>query len=54
MSVYLSDRLTTRMEKLDLNWADSHEILYLNIFFSKFVEKIQVSLKCDKNNGHFT
>jgi len=30
-----------------------HEILFLNIF-RKSVEKIQVSLKSDKNNGYFT
>jgi len=29
-----------------------HEILYLSIF-RKSVEKIQVSLKSDKNNGYF-
>jgi hypothetical protein len=32
---------------------DFHEILYLSIF-RKSVEKIQVSLKSDKNNGYFT
>ena len=31
-----------------------HEIWYLSIFFQKSVEKIQVSLKSDKNKGHFT
>jgi len=33
--------------------SDFHEILYLRIF-RKSVEKIQVSLKSDKNNGYFT
>jgi len=32
---------------------DFYEILYLSIF-GKFVEKIQVPFKSDKNNGHFT
>ena len=36
------------------HWTDFHEILYLNIFFSKICREIQVSLKSDKNNGHFT
>jgi len=31
-------------------WTDFHEIWYLNIFL-KSVEKIQVSPKCDKNDG---
>jgi hypothetical protein len=35
-----------------LHWLDFHEDFYLNIF-RKSVEKIQVSLKYDKNNGHF-
>jgi hypothetical protein len=37
------------MEQLDLYWTDIHEILYMNIF-KKYVKKIQVSLKFDKNN----
>ena len=32
---------------------DFHEILYLCIF-RKSVEKIQVSLKSDRNNGYYT
>jgi hypothetical protein len=35
------------------NWMDFHESLYLSIF-RKSVKKIQVSFKCDKNNGYFT
>jgi hypothetical protein len=35
------------------NWTDCHEILYLNIF-TKYVEEFKVSLKSNKNNGHFT
>jgi len=30
-----------------------YEIQYLSVF-RKSVEKIQISLKSDKNNGHFT
>jgi len=41
------------MEQLASQWTDFHEILYLSIF-RKFVEKIQVSLKSDKNNEYFT
>jgi hypothetical protein len=39
------------MEKLDPHWTDFYEIWYLNIFRIS-VEKIQVSLKSVKNNGH--
>jgi hypothetical protein len=45
--------LSVRMEQLGSHWTDFHEIWYLNIF-RKFVEKIQVSLKSDKNNRYFT
>jgi hypothetical protein len=40
------------MEQLGSHWMDFHEILYLSIF-QKPVEKIQISLKSDKNNGYF-
>jgi len=49
MSVYPS----IRMEKLGSHWTDFHEILYLSIV-RKPLEKIQVSLKSDKNDGYFT
>jgi hypothetical protein len=39
-----------RKEHFGSDWADFHEIRYLRIF-RKSVEKIQVSLKSDKNNG---
>jgi len=39
------------MEKLGSHWKDFHEILYSTIF-QKPVEKMQVSLKSDKNNGY--
>ena len=42
-----------RMEQLGSHWMNFHEILYLNMF-RKSLEKIQVSLKSDKHNGHFT
>jgi hypothetical protein len=44
---------SVRMEQLGSRWTDFHEILYLSIF-QTYVEKIQVSLKSDKNNGYFT
>jgi hypothetical protein len=40
------------VEQLGSKWTDSHEIWYLNIFF-KPVEKTQVSLHSEKNNGYF-
>ena len=38
------------MKQLGSHWADFYEIWYFSIF-RKFVEKIQVSLKSDKNDG---
>jgi hypothetical protein len=49
----MSVRLSLRMDKLSSHWTDFHYIWYFRIFL-KSVEKIQVSLKSDKNNGHFT
>jgi len=40
------------MEQLGSQWMDFYEILYL-ISFKISVEKIQVSLKSDKNNVFF-
>ena len=40
------------MEQLSSHWMDFHEIWYLSIFL-KYVKKIQVSLKCDRNNMQF-
>jgi hypothetical protein len=45
--------LSVRMEQLGSHWRDFHEIWYLSIF-QKPVEKIQVSLKSEKNDGYFT
>ena len=42
-----------RMKELGSHWTEFYEILYLSIF-TKSVEKIQISLKCGKNNGYFT
>ena len=46
-------RLYVRMEQLSSHWRYFNEFWYLMIF-RKSVEKIQVSLQFDKNNGHFT
>jgi hypothetical protein len=51
ISFVMSVRLYVRMEQLGSHWTDFHEIWYLYIF-RKSVEKIQVLLKSDKNNGH--
>jgi len=56
MPVRLSVRppvLPSEWKKLGFHVTDSHEIWYLS-FFWKSVDKIQVSLKSDKNNGYFT
>jgi hypothetical protein len=49
MSVYLSP---VYMDQHGSHWIDFHE-WYLSIF-KKSVEKMQVSLKSDKNNGYIT
>jgi len=41
------------MEKLGSHWADFYQIWYLNIF-RRYIEKIQISLKFENNNGYFT
>jgi len=48
----MSVRPAIRMEKLGSQWKDFHEIWCFRIF-PKFVEKIRVSLKSDKNKGYF-
>jgi hypothetical protein len=45
---------SARMEQLGSNWTDFHDIGYLSVFFRKFAQKIQVSLKSDNNNFYFT
>jgi hypothetical protein len=41
------------MKQLGSRWTDFHEIRYLRIF-RNYVERFQVSLKSDKNNGYLT
>jgi len=41
------------MQQLGSYYTDFHEISYLGIW-EKSVEKIQVSLKSENNNGYFT
>ena len=53
-SSWQSVLLSVRMEQLGSHLTDFDETVYLGIFFRKPVDKIQVSLKSDKNNGHFT
>jgi hypothetical protein len=53
MSLRLSFRPSFCMRQLCSQWMDFHEIWYWSIF-RKFVTKIQVSLKSDKNDGYFT
>ena len=53
LSVRLSVYLSVRMVQLCSHWKQFHEIKYLS-FLRNSAEKIQVSLKSDKNNGYFT
>jgi predicted glycosyl hydrolase (DUF1957 family) len=53
INIVMSVRPFVRMEQLDSHWTDFREIWYLRIFRNS-VEKIQVSLKSDNNNGYFT
>jgi hypothetical protein len=48
-----SSYLSVRMEPLGSHWTGFHKILYLRIF-RECVQKIQISLKSDENNGYFT
>jgi len=52
-SVSLYVRLSVRMEQLGSHWTDFRGARYLSTF-RKSAEKIQVSLKSEKNNGYFT
>ena len=45
--------MAVRMRQLDSHWKDFRKISYL-ILFRKSIQKIQVKLKSEKNNGHFT
>jgi hypothetical protein len=46
-------RSSVRMEQLGSHWMDFDEILYLSLF-RKYVDKIELSLKYDKNNWYLT
>ena len=48
----LSVRLSVRMVQLGSHSTDFHEILYPSVF-RKTIDKIQVSLHSDENNGYF-
>ena len=52
-SVCPSVYLFVRMKQLSSHWRDFYEILYWTIF-RKSVKKIQISLKYQKKNGHYT
>jgi hypothetical protein len=51
-SFVMSARPSVRMEQLCSQWTNFDEICCF-AFFQYSVEKIQVSLKLDKNKGHF-
>jgi hypothetical protein len=51
ISIVMSVRPSIRMEQLGFHWTDFHEIWYLS--FPKSVDKIQDSLKPEKNKGYF-
>ena len=53
MYVHPSVRHSTRMQQIGSHSTDFHEIWYLRIF-RKSIDKIQIPLKSDKNNGYFT
>jgi hypothetical protein len=53
ISFVMSTCLFVSMEQIGSHRMGIHEILYVNII-RKSVEKIQVHLKSDKNNGYFT
>jgi hypothetical protein len=49
----MSVRPSARAEQLGSHWTDFHEILHLSVL-RKTVQKMQGTLKSDKNNGYFT
>ena len=53
ISFLMSVRLSVRMKRFDCHCTNIDEIMYLT-FFRDSVAKTQISLKSDKNNGHFT
>jgi hypothetical protein len=50
----MSGRPSERMEEFGSQWTDFHNIDISIFFFRKSVQKIQVLLQFDKNNGYFT
>jgi len=42
---------SVHIEQLLSHWTNFHQIWYLSTFI-KYLEKIEVSLKTDKNNGY--
>jgi hypothetical protein len=52
-SFVMSVRMSVHMEQLSSHWTDFHEVWCFRIF-RKSVEKIEISLKSDKNNAYFT
>ena len=53
VNVFMSVRLSLRMEQLGSHWTDFDEIWCLRLF-RKSVETTQVLLKSENNNGYFT
>ena len=49
----MSACLSVRKEQFGSHWMNFNEILYFKIF-RKYVQKIHVSIKYDKNDGHLT
>jgi hypothetical protein len=53
ISFVMCVRPSVRMEQLDCHWTDIYVILYLSIC-QNLLEKTQISLKSDNNDGYFT
>jgi len=51
ISLVMSVCFSLCMEQLDFHWTDFYDVWNLSTF-RKYVEKIQVELKYDKNNGY--
>lgn len=52
VSFFMSARMFVHMEQIGFHWTDFYEISHLKVF-RKHLEKIQVLLNSDKNNGYF-
>ena len=53
ISFIVSASLSVRIEQFGSHWTDFHEIRYQSTIRTP-VDKTQVYLKSDKNNGYFT